>query len=74
MKKIETGKVSVSLLNYQLEMLERNHKQGRIDSHFFVKMKLIIERNLMRIENDSFVADELPTPAVLKQLSVFSKL
>jgi hypothetical protein len=31
MKKVQTSKVSVALLNYQLEMLEKNHKQGRVD-------------------------------------------
>jgi hypothetical protein len=74
MKKIETGKISVSLLNYQVELLEKNHKQGRIDEHFFAKMKLIIERNLQKIENDTFVADEMPTPDILYQISVFSHL
>lgn len=40
MKKIETAKVSVSLLNYQLELLEKNHKQGRVDEQFYFQMRL----------------------------------
>lgn len=31
MKKIQTNKISIALLNYQLELLEKNHKQGRVD-------------------------------------------
>jgi hypothetical protein len=74
MMKIETAKVSVSLLNYQLELLERNHKQGRVDEHFFMKIKLLIQKNLESIENDNYVADEMPTSNTLYQCSVFSKL
>lgn len=47
----------MSVLNYQLELLERNHKQGRIDEHFFMKIKLLIQKNLESIENDNYVAD-----------------
>lgn len=57
MKKIETAKASISLLNYQLELLEKNHKQGRVDEQFFFQMRLEIENNMRKIENDYSVKD-----------------
>ena len=41
---------------------------------FFVEMKQVIENNLEKIENDNFVADDMPTPEVLKKLPCFRKL
>jgi hypothetical protein len=57
MKKVQTAKVSVALLNYQLELLEQNHKQGRVDELFYFQMRIVIEQNLTKIENDIYVTD-----------------
>lgn len=51
MKKVQTSKISISLLNYQLKLLERNHKQGRVDELFYFQMRIAIENNINKIEN-----------------------
>ena len=74
MKKIQTSKISIALLNYQLEMLERNHKQGRIDELFYFQMRVCIENNVRNIENDNFAVEEMPPPEGLKKHPLFENL
>lgn len=57
MKKIQTNKISIALLNYQLELLEKNHKQGRVDELFYFQMRITIENNINKIENDNFTTE-----------------
>jgi hypothetical protein len=74
MKKIQTSKISIALLNYQLELLEKNHKQGRVDELFYFQMKITIEKNINNIENDNFAVEELPPADLLRTHPLFQLL
>lgn len=74
MKKIQTSKISISLLNYQLELLEKNHKQGRVDELFYFQMRITIENNIRQIENDNYATEEMPPADVLRRHPLFDTL
>ena len=52
MKKIKTSKIAVALLNYQIQLLDQNYKQGRVDEVFYLEMRIGIEKRLSYVENE----------------------
>lgn len=74
MKKIQTNKISIALLNFQMELLEKNHKQGRVDELFYFQMRITIEQNIRKVENDNFTTEEMPPADLLRHHSLFKLL
>ena len=53
MKRIKTSKISVALLNYQIEMLDQNYKQGRVEELFYLDMRMGLEKRLSKVEGET---------------------